>query len=998
MWKLLLQQFDDLLVKVLLGAATISFMLALSESDSSARGHAMVEPLVIVVILVLNAVVGVWQESNAEQAIEALKQYEPDDADVRRDGAPFRTIRAAELVPGDIVRLAAGCRVPADLRLIALESTTLRLDQAILTGESEAVMKDADLVVDDGAEIQSRLNMCFSGTTVSYGAAVAVVSATGGSTEIGKIGEQVAETEASASPLKVKLDEFGALLTKVIAAICIILWLINIGHFTDPAHGSMVKGAIYYFKIAIALAVAAIPEGLPAVVTTCLALGTRRMAAKKAIVRYLPSVETLGTTGIICSDKTGTLTTGSMAAVKVLHLGADGAPRLLSTEATSYDPTVAPLLEAGSAGNEAGGPAVLEEALHAEPLHSLGAVCALCNAAHLTWSEGAGAFERTGEPTEAALRTLAEKIGAPGVPRADTAAPERASDWWAARYPRLATLEFSRQRKSMGVLCASSAKSHAQAGGATSTSLFVKGAPEMLLERCTSVALQDGRVVPLSAGMRVQVAEATHRLSGGKEALRCLACAVRHGLGPPSSLPLSDPSRFAEIESDLTLLGVVGLRDPPRPEVRAAVETCLLAGIRVVVVTGDNRATAEAVCRRIGVFEEFEDVASGGKAVSGREFAAMEEAAQLEAVATASLFARTEPSHKLRLVELLQQQGHVVAMTGDGVNDAPALKRANIGVAMGSGTAVAKTASDMVLADDNFSTIVAAVEEGRAIFNNTKAFIRYLISSNIGEVACIFLTAALGMPEALVPVQLLWVNLVTDGLPATALSFNPPDLDVMKQPPRPLSQSFIDAWLFTRYMLVGLYVGVATVAGFAHWFVNFAEGPLLEWRQLVHFHDCADWGKAASDTVSAAASATPAVADCAIFVDLRPRTVALSVLVTIEMFNALNALSENESLLRFGPHKNPWLLLAIALSFVQHFAILYIPWFNGIFGVSPLSWAEWQLVLIVSFPVILLDEALKLVTRMRGPGGGLPAAPSLERFASPSKALYTSVPQEDKAV
>ena len=990
---------------MLLGAAAISFMLALSESDSSARGHAMVEPLVIVVILVLNAVVGVWQESNAEQAIEALKQYEPDDADVRRDGAAFRTIRAAELVPGDVVRLAAGCRVPADLRLIALESTTLRLDQAILTGESEAVMKEADLVVDQDAEIQSRLNMCFSGTTVSYGAAVAVVSATGGATEIGKIGAQVAETEASASPLKVKLDEFGALLTKVIAAICIILWLINIGHFTDPVHGSMVKGAIYYFKIAIALAVAAIPEGLPAVVTTCLALGTRRMAAKKAIVRYLPSVETLGTTGVICSDKTGTLTTGSMAAVKVLHLGADAAPRLLCTEATSYDPTVAPLLETGGGGGggggggrDEGGAAVLDEALHAEPLHSLGAVCALCNAAHLTWSDGPPAsFERTGEPTEAALRTLAEKIGAPGVPRADRNAPERASDWWAARYPRLATLEFSRQRKSMGVLCASSAKSHAQPGGATSTSLFVKGAPEMLLERCTSVALGDGRVVPLSAAMRVQVAEATHSLSGGKEALRCLACAVRHGLGPAASLPLSDPSRFAEIESDLTLLGVVGLRDPPRPEVRAAVETCLLAGIRVVVVTGDNRATAEAVCRRIGVFEEFEDVASGGKAISGREFAAMDEAAQLECVATASLFARTEPSHKLRLVELLQQQGHVVAMTGDGVNDAPALKRANIGVAMGSGTAVAKTASDMVLADDNFSTIVAAVEEGRAIFNNTKAFIRYLISSNIGEVACIFLTAALGMPEALVPVQLLWVNLVTDGLPATALSFNPPDLDVMKQPPRPLSQSFIDAWLFTRYMLVGLYVGVATVAGFAHWFVGFGGGPLLEWRQLVHFHDCADWGKPASDAVSAYVSATPPIADCAIFVDLRPRTVALSVLVTIEMFNALNALSENESLLRFGPHKNPWLLLAIALSFVQHFAILYIPWFNGVFGVSPLTWAEWQLVLAVSFPVIVLDEVLKLVTRLRGPGGGLPHG-AVERFASPAKALYTSVPQEDKAV
>ncbi|KAL3906050.1 MAG: hypothetical protein SGPRY_010691, partial [Prymnesium sp.] len=350
-------------------------------------------------------------------------------------------------------------------------------------------------------------------------------------------------------------------------------------------------------------------------------------------------------------------------------------------------------------------------------------------------------------------------------------------------------------------------------------------------------------------------------------------------------------------------------------------------------------------------------------ALTGRDFSAMSEEEQLGAVSRFNIIARTEPAHKLRLVDLLQQQGHVVAMTGDGVNDAPALKRANIGVAMGSGTAVARTAADMVLADDNFSTIVLAVrhfggsggealltiqvEEGRAIFNNTKAFIRYLISSNIGEVACIFLTAAVGLPEALAP-----VNLVTDGLPATALSFNPPDSDVMSQPPRPLQQAFIDAWLFTRYLLVGLYVGVATVAGFALWFLygyNGSEG--MSWHQLSHFSSCAEWDE-------------PQV-DCEVFSDLRPKTVALSILVSIEMFNALNALSENESLLRFPPWRNLWLLAAIALSFAQHMAILYIPWFNTIFGVLPLSIAEWKLVMAVSLPVLALDETLKWMTRAR---------------------------------
>ncbi|KAJ5184639.1 ATPase P-type K/Mg/Cd/Cu/Zn/Na/Ca/Na/H-transporter, partial [Penicillium cf. griseofulvum] len=912
MWELILEQFKDQLVLILLASAALSFVLALFEESDD--WTPFVDPAVILTILILNAVVGVTQESSAEKAISALQEYSANEAKVIRDGMTQK-VKAEDLVPGDVIHIAVGDRVPADCRLIAIHSNSFRVDQAILTGESESVAKDICAIKDEAAVKQDQVNMLFSGTTVVNGHATALVVLTGGSTAIGDIQESITSQISQPTPLKKKLNDFGDTLAKVITVICVLVWVINYENFNDPAFGGWAKGAIYYLKIAVSLGVAAIPEGLAVVITSCLALGTRKMAQKNAVVRSLPSVETLGSCSVICSDKTGTLTTNQMSVEKVVYLTSSGTGfEEIDVEGTTFTP------EGKLTQN---GKVVENLAVSSSTIAQLAEVTALCNAATLSHDAKSGVFSSIGEPTEGALRTLVEKIGTTDIALNQKLyslpASERlhtASTHYESRLPLQATYEFSRDRKSMSVLV----------GEGKEQKLLVKGAPESILDRCSHVMQgANGARVPVTANHLKLLSEEV--VEYGNRGLRVMAIASVDGIsGNPLLKIATTTEHYTKLEQNMTFIGLVAMLDPPRPEVADAIKKCHAAGIRVIVITGDNRNTAESICRSIGVFGADEDLT--GKSYTGREFDALSEREQVKAVETASLFSRTEPSHKSKLVDLLQSLNHVVAMTGDGVNDAPALKKSDIGVAMGTGTDVAKMAADMVLADDNFATIAVAVEEGRSIYSNTQQFIRYLISSNIGEVVSIFLTAALGMPEALVPVQLLW------------------------RPPRRRDEALVGGWLFFRYMVVGIYVGVATVFGYVWWFVYNTDGPGISFWQLSHYHKCA--------------AQFPEVG-CEMFsndMSKSASTVSLSILVVIEMFNAMNALSSSESLMTFFLGNNPMLIYAITLSMLLHFAILYVPFLQNLFSILPLDWNEWQAVLVISAPVILIDEVLKVVERL----------------------------------
>ncbi|ADU51022.1 ATPase, P-type (transporting), HAD superfamily, subfamily IC [Thermaerobacter marianensis DSM 12885] len=871
LWRKLAVQFQGVLVLVLVGAAALSAALG-EQADA----------ITILVIVIVNALLGFLHEHKAEQALEALKALAAPQARVVRDGHR-QVVPAADLVPGDLILVEAGDRIPADARL--LESHSLAVEEAALTGESRPVGKAAGAACAPDASLAERPTMVYQGTTVTRGRARAVVVATGMATEMGRIAGLLEAAETEPTPLQQRLAHLGRVLVTAALAVCAVVVVLGV------IQG---EGLASMFLAGVSLAVAAVPEGLPAVVTIVLALGVQRMVQAHAIIRRLPAVETLGCATVICSDKTGTLTENRMTARRaVTASGAFGR----SGEGEPWRPDPAgPVDRAGiasparpdghgapggdepaAAPGEAGRP---DPGAAAAELRRLLEAVALCNnAVPVSASD-----DPAGDPTEVGLVKAA---WAGGI---DARRLQR-------ERPRVAEHPFSSERRRMAVVCRD------QRGRRTS---YVKGAPEVVLERCRFLLRGDGPV-PLTGTDRQRMAATAAAMA--EQALRVLAVAVR-----PLD-PGQDPEDERVAESDLVLVGLVGLMDPPRPEVPAAVERCRRAGIRPVMVTGDHARTAAAIGRELGLLGEADPV------VEGRELEALDDEQLARRVAEVNVFARVAPEHKLRIVRALKRQGAVVGMTGDGVNDAPALKEAHIGIAMGrTGTDVTREAADMILTDDNFASIVAAVEQGRAIYDNIRKFIRYLLACNTGEILVMFLALLAGLPLPLRPIHILLVNLVTDGLPAVALGLEPAEPDVMNRPPRHPRESLFAGGLGRRVVVRGVIIGLTTLT----LFVLGSAGGDLE----------------------------------------RGRTMALAGLVLSQMLHVFDCRSERRSAFDVPLSANPALAAAVASSVAVLLAVIYWEPLARSFYTVPLRPGDWVMVL----GAVLLPW-VALVVRRHLPGG-----------------------------
>lgn len=904
-WKKFLAQFQDPLVYLLLAATVISLIAWFIERSHGTAGEVLpFDAIVIILILIVNAVLGYIQEARAEQAVEALAQMTAPQTSVLRDGKIVH-INTADVVPGDIVVLGEGDTVSADGRLFAAAS--LRIAEASLTGESVPVGKKPD-TLDSAKALGDRANMIFNGTSVTQGTGRAIVTGTGMNTQVGKIADMLSQTDDEDTPLQKEMTHVSKILG---IAVCIIAAVVLVALFITQGFHKMPDDLIDSLLLAVSLAVAAVPEGLATILTVVLALGVQRMAKHNAIVKKLSSVETLGSASVICSDKTGTLTRNEMTVERIVTPSGE-----VQLTGTGYEPKGKML--------GMGGDAIEESApVNAEALRTI-AVGAFANDGDLRQND-AGQWEIVGDPTEVSLVVASRKI------KADRAL---------GKLDRVAEVPFTSERKRMAVI----GKDSSDNGN---LSVYAKGAPDVLLGYCTRIAVGDA-VRPMTEGDRQEILATVERLSG--EAYRTLGEAYRPlgttsladipGIKTNAAGQVTDISEQSDvIERDLIWAGMVGIIDPPRTEVRDSVAEAHRAGIRTVMITGDHPLTAARIASDLGIIEK------GGKALTGDQLDAMpDEAAFDKATSEVSVYARVAPEHKLKIVESLQRQGNIAAMTGDGVNDAPAVKSADIGVAMGiTGTEVTKESAKMILADDNFSTIVAAVREGRVIFDNIRKFLRYLLSSNVGEVFTVFggvmLAGVLGITQPgttgvavpLLATQLLWINLLTDAAPALAMGVDPQTDDVMARSPRKLTDRVIDRDMWIDIAFIGIIMAAVTLIGMD----MHLEGGLFTDRSIGGTHE---------------------------FQMIEARTMGFTILVFAQLFNAIASRSARQSAF-VGLFSNKWLWGAIGLSVVLQLVVIYVPFLNSAFGTTPLGPWAWVECICLAAVVLIASEIYKAIMR-----------------------------------
>ena len=828
-------------------------LLVLASIVSAFTGDT-VEAVIIIAIVVINAIMSIIQEGRAEDSVAALQKMSSPEATIIRDGGR-KKVKAEELVPGDIVIIETGDIIPADMRL--LESSNLQIDESSLTGESVAVEKDSSVEFDSEVGIGDRDNFAFSSSIVTYGHGKGLVTATGSETEIGKIATSLESVEAKDTPLQKQLKKLSKLLAILVVIVCILVFVV--GYFRSN------MDMLENFMVAVSLAVAAIPEGLTAVVTIVLSIGMNRMAERKAIVKNLLSVETLGSTTVICSDKTGTLTQNEMTITKVYTNGDE-----FEVEGSGYEPK-------GDIRDSKG-----EVINDHDQIKLLMTIASLCNDANLIRENDT--YKITGDPTEGAMLTFSEKWNIN---------QENLNE----KHPRLEEIPFDSTRKMMTTFHEMDGKNYG----------YTKGAPDVVINKC-SKTLVNGEIVNFTDDLKKKALEVNTSLAS--QALRVMAYSFKQ-------METLDTEITSEnIEHDMVFVGLTGMIDPPRPEAKAAVKECHASGIDVVMITGDYFETALAIAKELGI------ATSRDQAMQGSDLNDKTEAEIREIVKTKRIFARVSPENKVQLVKALQQNGEIVAMTGDGVNDAPAIKNADIGISMGiTGTDVAKDTADMILVDDNFATIVNAVEEGRVIFSNIKKFVSFLLSCNIAEVLIVFLSILFGLPSPLTPIQLLWLNLVTDAFPALALGVEPAEPGIMEEDPRDPNSSIISGRTRTDLITQSIYITVAVLAsyvvGLKFIFPDSIEGA---------------------------------------------HTMVFATLITSELLRAFSIRSNKFTLKELGFGSNPQLIKATLLSFALLLLVMYVPVLRDLFEVVSLTW-EWLPVLALALIPLVLGEVAKVIRR-----------------------------------